>query len=61
MKKRTIMDKQGFIEIMKDAKRSASTMRGYTSINDRISFVLDELDRERPQPYKLSRHINVNP
>jgi len=105
------MDEKGFIEFMKNAKRSEGTIHRYVKFmtifedflegrdktldnatpddfdsflkvvepkyryfsyisgirnyynytgNDLMKYALDELDYERPQPYKLTRHIGVN-
>jgi hypothetical protein len=40
-----------------------SAVRNYYAFtgNERMKYVLEELDYQRPQPYKLTRHIDVNP
>jgi len=104
------MDEVGFIEFMKDARRSEGTIKRYVFFmrlfenflarlgksldeaspddftaflavvepkyrnfsfissvrnyydftgNDRMKYVLDELDYQRPQPYNLTRHIGI--
>jgi hypothetical protein len=40
-----------------------SSIRNYYEFtgNDRMKFAFDELDNQRPQPYKLTDHPSVNP
>lgn len=59
-------DFRSFLAVVKPKYRKfsfVSSIRDYYAFttNDRMRYALDELDYQRPQPYKLTRHIAVNP
>jgi hypothetical protein len=61
----TPVDFDSFLKVADPKYRSFSFVSGVRNYydfigNDRMKYVLDELDYERPQPYNLSRHIGVN-
>jgi hypothetical protein len=59
-------DFQAFLDVVEDKYKTFSNLsaiRHYYAYqgNDRMRYALDELDYQRPQPYKLTRHLDVNP
>jgi hypothetical protein len=59
-------DLQEFLEVVDAKYRYGAYLSAtwhyyaYTG-NDRMRYALDELDYQRPQPYRLTKHIGVNP
>lgn len=63
----TPQDLQSFVDASEPKKYRSfiflSSVRNYYGFtgNDRMKFAFDELDYQRPQPYKLTDHLNINP